>query len=132
MSEVRWKPNVTVAAYIEHEGKLLWVRELTSRDGIRINNAAGHLEADEDPLQAVPLARETPLDAAAALIADGLLARRRRVFVPGWVRALFVLRSALHTRPVEREQLAAAPELEALYLEDARDGRLPGRVSPAP
>lgn len=79
-----------------------------------------------------PLARETPLDAAAALIADGLLARRRRVFVPGWVRALFVLRSALHTQPVEREQLAAAPELEALYLEDARDGRLPGRVSPAP
>lgn len=49
----RWKPNVTVAAYIEHEGKLLWVREHTSRDGIRINNAAGHLEADETPLQAV-------------------------------------------------------------------------------
>lgn len=49
----RWKPNVTVAAYIEHEGRLMWVREHTSRDGIRINNAAGHLEADETPLQAV-------------------------------------------------------------------------------
>jgi len=49
----RWKPNVTVAAYIEHEGKLLWVREHTSRDGIRINNAAGHLESDESPLEAV-------------------------------------------------------------------------------
>ena len=53
MAEIRWKPNVTVAAYIEHEGKLLWVREHTSRDGIRINNAAGHLEAEETPLQAV-------------------------------------------------------------------------------
>ncbi len=49
----RWRPNVTVAAYIEHEGKLLWVREHTTRDGIRINNAAGHLEAEETPLQAV-------------------------------------------------------------------------------
>lgn len=49
----RWRPNVTVAAYIEHEGKLLWVREHTMRDGIRINNAAGHLEAEETPLQAV-------------------------------------------------------------------------------
>ena len=49
----RWKPNVTVAAHIEHEGKLLWVREHTSRDGIRINNAAGHLESDETPLEAV-------------------------------------------------------------------------------
>ena len=48
----RWKPNVTVAAYIEHEGKLMWVREHT-RDGIRINNAAGHMEHDENPLQAV-------------------------------------------------------------------------------
>ncbi len=53
MSETRWKPNVTVAAYIEgDDGKLLWVREHTSA-GIRINNAAGHLEHDETPLEAV-------------------------------------------------------------------------------
>lgn len=53
MSEARWKPNVTVAAYIEgDDGRLLWVREHTSA-GIRINNAAGHLEHDETPLEAV-------------------------------------------------------------------------------
>lgn len=53
MAESRWKPNVTVAAYIEGgDGRLLWVREHTSA-GIRINNAAGHLEHDETPLQAV-------------------------------------------------------------------------------
>jgi NAD(P)-dependent dehydrogenase (short-subunit alcohol dehydrogenase family) len=69
-----------------------------------------------------PLGQEVPLAEAASLIADGILARRRRVFVPGWVRWLFVLRSALHTRPLEREQLAAAPELEQLYLEDVRRG----------
>jgi len=72
-----------------------------------------------------PMARETSLDVAAALIADGILARRRRVFVPGWVRWLFVLRSALHTRPLERDQLAAAQDLEALYLDDVRRGLVP-------
>lgn len=73
-----------------------------------------------------PLGRETPLDAAAALIADGLLARRRRIFVPGWLRWVFVLRAALHTPAMERDALAAAPELEALYLEDLQNGRAGG------
>jgi NAD(P)-dependent dehydrogenase (short-subunit alcohol dehydrogenase family) len=81
-----------------------------------------------------PLARETSLDAAAALIAAGILARRRRVFVPGWVRWLFVLRSLLHARPIERDQLAAAQELEALYLDDVQRGLvapLPPSARPA-
>ena len=65
-----------------------------------------------------PFAKETPLSVAAPIIADGLQARARRVFVPGWVRWLFALRSLLHTVPAEREQLAAAPDLERLYLED--------------
>ena len=73
-----------------------------------------------------PMGRETPLQTAAVLIAEGLLQRRRRIFVPGWVRWLFVLRSALHTRPLERQQLAAAQELETLYLDDLRAGRVPG------
>ena len=79
-----------------------------------------------------PLGRETPMEVAAPLIADGILARRRRVFVPGWVRWLFALRSALHTRPLEREQLGAAQELEALYLEDVKRGVISGSVRLAP
>jgi NAD(P)-dependent dehydrogenase (short-subunit alcohol dehydrogenase family) len=79
-----------------------------------------------------PLGRETPLEVAAPLIAEGILARRRRVFVPGWVRWLFALRSALHTRPLERDQLAAARDLEALYLEDQKHGVIPGAFAPAP
>lgn len=75
---------------------------------------------------AAPLRKETPLDEAAPIIADGILARRRRIFVPGWVRWIFALRAALHTRPFERDQLAAAPELEPLYLEDVRQGHVPG------
>ena len=77
-----------------------------------------------------PMGRETPLQVAAPLIAQGLLERRRRVFVPGWVRLLFVLRSALHTRPLERDQLAAARELEALYLDDLKNGLVPGVAPP--
>jgi NAD(P)-dependent dehydrogenase (short-subunit alcohol dehydrogenase family) len=76
-----------------------------------------------------PMGRETPLEVAAPLIADGLLQRQRRIFVPGWVRWLFVVRSALHTRPMEREHLAAARELETLYLDDLRSGRVSSLVS---
>ena len=77
---------------------------------------------------AAPLRTQTPLEVAAPIIADGILARRRRIFVPGWLRWIFALRAALHTRPFERDQLAAAPELESLYLEDLRLGRIPGQA----
>jgi len=41
-----WKPNVTVAAVIERDGKFLLVEEETSQ-GVRFNQPAGHLEANE-------------------------------------------------------------------------------------
>lgn len=56
----RWKPNATVAAVIERtiDGvqKFLLVEEQT-RDGLRLNNPAGHLDPGESPLQGC--ARET-------------------------------------------------------------------------
>jgi len=55
MSEI-WKPNVTVAALIEREGKFLLVEEETD-EGIRFNQPAGHLDEGESLLNAV--ARET-------------------------------------------------------------------------
>jgi NADH pyrophosphatase NudC (nudix superfamily) len=51
-----WKPNVTVAALIEQEGKFLLVEEQTSQ-GLLFNQPAGHLEANESLIAAV--ARET-------------------------------------------------------------------------
>ncbi|OWQ88441.1 NUDIX hydrolase [Roseateles aquatilis] len=48
----RFKPNVTVAAVIEREGRYLMVEELT-RDGLLLNNPAGHIEQAESPAQAV-------------------------------------------------------------------------------
>jgi 8-oxo-dGTP pyrophosphatase MutT (NUDIX family) len=51
-----WKPNVTVAAVIEQDGKFLLVEEHTSQ-GLLFNQPAGHLESGESLLAAV--ARET-------------------------------------------------------------------------
>lgn len=47
----RWKPNVTAAAIIEHEGRFLLVEEET-RGGLKLNNPAGHLDPGESPAQA--------------------------------------------------------------------------------
>lgn len=57
----RWKPNVTVAAVIEQDGRFLLVEEDT-RDGLRLNTPAGHLDPGESPMQAC--SRETLEEAA--------------------------------------------------------------------
>jgi 8-oxo-dGTP pyrophosphatase MutT (NUDIX family) len=51
MREV-WKPNVTVAAVVQHDGKFLLVEEQTT-EGIRFNQPAGHLEEGESLVDAV-------------------------------------------------------------------------------
>ena len=51
-----WKPDVTVAAVVERDGRFLLVEEHTER-GLLFNQPAGHLEADESIVAAV--VRET-------------------------------------------------------------------------
>ena len=51
MSEI-WKPNVTVAAIIERDGKFLLVEEETT-EGMRLNQPAGHWEKNETLKEAV-------------------------------------------------------------------------------
>lgn len=46
----RWKPNVTVAAVIERQGRYLLVEEETA-DGLRLNTPAGHLDPGESPAE---------------------------------------------------------------------------------
>lgn len=41
-----WKPDVTVAAIVERDGRLLMVEEDTD-EGVRFNQPAGHLECGE-------------------------------------------------------------------------------------
>lgn len=49
--DTRWKPNVTVAAIIERDGRYLLIEEETL-EGLRLNNPAGHLDPAESPVQA--------------------------------------------------------------------------------
>ena len=49
--DTRWKPNVTVAAVIERDGRYLLVEEETL-EGLRLNNPAGHLDPVESAIQA--------------------------------------------------------------------------------
>ena len=67
---IRWKPNVTVAAVIERDGRFLLVEEETS-DGLMLNNPAGHLDPGESPEQAC--AREVLEETAHAFKPTALL-----------------------------------------------------------
>lgn len=46
-----WKPNVTVAALVERDGRYLLVEEHTA-EGLRINQPAGHLDPGESLIDA--------------------------------------------------------------------------------
>ena len=65
-----WKPNTTVAAIVEHNGRFLLVEEDTA-DGVRINQPAGHLEQYETLLEAV--IRETFEESAYRFTPEALL-----------------------------------------------------------
>lgn len=69
-SKVRWKPNVTVAALIERDGRFLLVEEETS-DGLLLNNPAGHLDPGESPLEGV--IRETLEETARPFTPEGFV-----------------------------------------------------------
>jgi 8-oxo-dGTP pyrophosphatase MutT (NUDIX family) len=98
-----WKPNVTVAAVVERDGKFLLVEEHTE-EGIRLNQPAGHLEDGESVLAAV--VRET-LEESAYLIAPTALVGvyRWRVADRGrtYLRFTFAARIIAHTpeRPLD-------------------------------
>ncbi len=49
---MQWKPNVTVAAIVENDGRFLLVEE-TEKDEVVFNQPAGHLEKNESLPEAV-------------------------------------------------------------------------------
>ncbi len=65
-----WKPNVTVAALIEREGRFLLVEEETE-DGLRFNQPAGHLDQGES--LAAACAREVLEETAWGFVPTGLV-----------------------------------------------------------
>jgi NAD(P)-dependent dehydrogenase (short-subunit alcohol dehydrogenase family) len=78
-----------------------------------------------------PFNSETSPEETARVIVQGMLQRKRRVWVPGWLRILFALRALLHMPFAERELLRAAPEIESLYLEGLKaEGALASSFGP--
>lgn len=70
MGAPRWKPNVTVAAVIERDGRFLLVEEMTA-DGLRLNTPAGHLDPGESLVEAV--AREVLEETMRPFVAQALV-----------------------------------------------------------
>lgn len=70
MSDREWKPNVTVAAVIERDGRFLLVEEHTP-EGLRFNQPAGHLEPGESLLEAA--AREALEETAQRFVPEYLV-----------------------------------------------------------
>jgi NAD(P)-dependent dehydrogenase (short-subunit alcohol dehydrogenase family) len=64
-----------------------------------------------------PMNSETSPEETARVIVQGMLQRKRRIWVPAWLKILFALRALLHMPFAERELLGAAPEIEKIYLE---------------
>jgi 8-oxo-dGTP pyrophosphatase MutT (NUDIX family) len=102
-----WKPNSTVAAVVERDGRLLMVEEHTS-DGLRLNQPAGHLDPGESLAQAA--VRETLEETGwhvEAVALQGLYMARYRSAREGvdvtYLRHAFVCRPLSHdaARPLD-------------------------------
>jgi NAD(P)-dependent dehydrogenase (short-subunit alcohol dehydrogenase family) len=68
-----------------------------------------------------PLSKTYPVDAVVAPITDAFADRRPRVFLPGWVRAIYKLRNQANSGPLVRDLLKAAPDMRRLFDKQAKD-----------
>jgi NAD(P)-dependent dehydrogenase (short-subunit alcohol dehydrogenase family) len=103
-----------------------WIDTEMVREAEREQLAYQRLRAALRP----PFKKSYPVQRAARDIADGFDRRARRICTPGFVRIAHVLRAALTTRPFERDLVAAAPDIERLFAEQAAErGRLETSVS---
>jgi hypothetical protein len=77
------------------------------------------------------LNKEITPETAAASIANGMEKRMVRIWLPGWVKYLFVFRSLLHLKIAEYPLRKVTPEIENIYLAGlASDGALASCVGP--
>jgi NAD(P)-dependent dehydrogenase (short-subunit alcohol dehydrogenase family) len=67
-----------------------------------------------------PISKTYSLSQAGKAIADGIDGRKRWVVVPGWARALLVLRTALAPL-LDKASYERAAEADALFMEDVRN-----------
>jgi hypothetical protein len=94
-----------------------WIATDMVREGEQDLRAYQRLRAALRP----PFKKSYPVERAAKDIADGFDKRARRICTPPFVRIAHVLRAATTTRIFERDLLAAAPEIERLFAEQAAE-----------
>lgn len=97
MSEATWKPDVTVAAIVERDGRFLFVEERV-RGALVLNQPAGHLETGESILAAT--VRETLEETAWQVEPIGLVGLYQ------WTSprdGMTFLRVALAARPIAHD-----------------------------
>jgi ADP-ribose pyrophosphatase YjhB (NUDIX family) len=100
-----WKPNVTVAAIVEQDGRFLFVEEQTEH-GLRLNQPAGHLEFGESLLQAVT--RET-------------LEETRHDFTPRALVGVYLMPTRMSAEAVTYLRFAFAGDLGTEHPERSLD-----------
>jgi 8-oxo-dGTP pyrophosphatase MutT (NUDIX family) len=99
-----WKPNTTVAAIIEQDGRFLMVEENTT-EGIRINQPAGHLDEGETILNATT--REVLEETAYDFTPTGLLGIyhwQRPAKDITYLRFAFIGKLGMHHAELELDQ----------------------------
>jgi NAD(P)-dependent dehydrogenase (short-subunit alcohol dehydrogenase family) len=94
-----------------------WIDTDMVREGEQDLRAYQRLRAALRP----PFKRSYPVERAARDIADGFDLRARRICTPRFVQIAHVLRAATTTRVFERDLLAAAPDIERLFAEQASE-----------
>nr|WP_315484350.1 NUDIX hydrolase [uncultured Undibacterium sp.] len=111
-----WKPSVTVAAIVprQHGDRLEFLMiEETTPDGVRLNQAAGHLDPNESLVQAV--IRETMEETAHEFVPEALVGTYMSKFIsPNSGKEVTYLRFAFcgkviaqHDRPLDHGILRA-------------------------
>jgi short-subunit dehydrogenase len=84
--------------------------------GADAHPAIGHMRQETPG----PVKRTYPVSAVGQAVADGIEARRRWVVVPGWLRPLLVLRTALAPL-IERTSVDRAEEADRLLQQDIEE-----------
>ncbi|HVY06926.1 MAG TPA: NUDIX hydrolase [Burkholderiales bacterium] len=116
-----WKPEVTVAAVVEQDGRFLLVEENTER-GLLFNQPAGHLEEGESLVEAA--ARETLEETAWEFMPEHLIGIYRwRVSGTGVTYVRFAFAGRLGKHHADRKLDEGIVRAAWLTPEEIRAGR---------
>jgi NAD(P)-dependent dehydrogenase (short-subunit alcohol dehydrogenase family) len=99
-----------------------WIDTELVREGDRDSRSFATLRAAARP----PFKKTYPVERAVKDIVEGFEQRRPRICTPKFVYAAHALRPLLATRVMQRDQLAAAPEMERAFRQDLAERGLEG------